>query len=80
MRHGLQNWRPGVQNLKTNDALDSIDSYVDGLARGERLQVAPLFLDGPRLINGGMDSLGRDRLKHGGNSAGIRRGGSPYCQ
>jgi hypothetical protein len=80
MRHRGKEWRPQVETLKTDSAPHSIDSHVKRLTRGERLQVVPLLLDGPGSIDGGMDTFRSDRLKHGGDSGGVLRRGSPDFQ
>jgi len=76
--HRVEERRPEVENLKTNNALHVIDGYVDCLARRQRLQVAPLFLARPGLINGGMNPLCSGHRKHARDAASVCREGAPY--
>jgi len=78
--HRLEDRRPEVEDLKTDDAVCVVDRYMDRFAWGERFQIVPLFLDRPRSIDGGMDTLGNDSRQDGHNSGSVLRDSSPYPQ
>jgi len=80
MRHGTESSRPEVESLEAYDSPHVIDRDVDRLAWGERLDIAPLFVGGPRSIDGGMDPLRGDHLEHSGDSVSVCSERPSYLQ
>jgi hypothetical protein len=62
---------------RLNDACRGIDGYVKNLAARKRFEVAHFLLDGPHLINRGVNPLRSHGFENFNDASGVLRRGSP---